>query len=147
MKEERWIVIPSWDRFQHYGNRSPIWIKNYTRLLSSSEYLSLSVRSRGILHGIWLLYASSWGELGASPAQLGRMLGLSEVRTRDIQRLVDAGFIEVSASKPLAQNRREKNIKGLPVRLPIHGAVDNSKIGNSIGFEIDINNLLKEIPL
>ncbi len=99
---ERWIVIPRWDEFQHYKNRDPSWVKNYTRLLRDWNYVGLTFRLRGILHGIWLLYAASGLELGASPAQLGRMLGDDSVRMRDLQSLSDAGFIQLSASRPLA---------------------------------------------
>lgn len=100
---DRWIVVPNWGDFQHYKDRDPTWIKFYTRLMSDAEYMRLSFRLRGILGGIWLLYAASDGQvLGSSPAQLGRMIGGEEVRTRDIEALVHAGFIQLSASKPLA---------------------------------------------
>ena len=103
MSEERWIVIPNWGRFQHYQKRAgeqvtrPDWIKNYGRLLHDDAYLKLTLRQRGILHGIWLLYASSGQQLGASVAQLGRLLGEDTVRTRDLEALSDAGFIAFSS--------------------------------------------------
>jgi len=94
-----------WDEFQHYKDRDPAWIKNYTRLLADENYLALTLRQRGILHGVWLLYAASGRKLGSSPARLGLMLGDSSVRRRDIERLEQAGFIRVFASTPLALAR------------------------------------------
>ncbi len=98
----RWIHVCRWEEFQHYKDRDPRWIKSYTRLLGDWNYLRLSLRLRGLLHGIWLLYAASGRELGASPAQLGRMLGDDTVRMRDLESLSHAGFIVLSASKSLA---------------------------------------------
>jgi hypothetical protein len=102
MSAALFIVIPNWDEFQHYKDRRPVWIKNYTELTTDRKYMSLTLRQRGILHGIWLLYAASRRDLGANVAQLGRMLGEETVRTRDLEALSDAGFIELSASAPLA---------------------------------------------
>lgn len=93
--KRRFIVVPRWDEFQHYKDRDPKWIKNYTRLLASREYLNLSLRLRGILHGIWLAYAASGRELGASPAEVGLMLGDTSVRMRDLISLEKAGFVQL----------------------------------------------------
>jgi hypothetical protein len=74
---ELWIVVRNWERFQHYGNRRPGWIKTYTALLHDHNYRSLSGRHRGLLHGIWLLYAANNRELPASPAKIASALGLT----------------------------------------------------------------------
>src|SRR5215831_162610 len=96
------LEIVGWQRFQHYKDRDPPWIKNYTRLLADHNYLRLTLRQRGILHGLWLLYAASGRDLGASAARLGQMLGDPTVRRRDLERLSEAGFIRILASTPLA---------------------------------------------
>ena len=110
-----YIWIPNWDGpggFQHYKSRDPIWIKNYTRLLSHDAYCALTLTQRGLLHGIWLEYASSppaFREDTASSARrlrgdtltLTRRLG-QKVSRRDIEALNHAGFIELIASTLLA---------------------------------------------
>lgn len=96
---ERWITIPNWDRFQHYGlERRPLWVKNYTTLLSKDEYLDLSFASRGMLHGIWLAYASRDGLLRLS--DLSSILH-DRARIRNVEALNHAGFIDFLASRPL----------------------------------------------
>lgn len=111
MNDERRIEVCNWNKFQHYKDRDPPWIKNYTRLLADHNYLSLTLRQRGILHGLWLLYAASGRDLGHSPAQIGSMLGQERVRTRDLERLEQAGFIRTFASaRALARSREEKNV-------------------------------------
>lgn len=128
---ERWIVVPNWEKFQHYKDRNPAWIKLYTELQDKDEWLDLSLRLRGMLCGIWLLYAKSGQQLGASPARLGRMLGESTVRVRDLERLESAGFITFSASKPLAQikSKRQRKRSAFTSRedQPVDNSADNGK--------------------
>jgi hypothetical protein len=104
-KRQRWIVIPNWDGkdgFQHYKDRDPIFIKNYRRLLTKDEYLTLTFHQRGILHSLWLEYAASNRQIRDNTLTLTRRLG-QRVTTRDLEALNRAGFIVFTASKPLAQ--------------------------------------------
>lgn len=101
----RWIVIPRWDDFQHYKDRDPKWIKNYTRLVNDDAYLDLPLLHRGVLHGIWLLYARH--ERGLSEARARQVLVTSAAEARrwrdTMTSLSDAGFIHLVASNPLAK--------------------------------------------
>lgn len=106
MTEDLWIVIPGWDRFQHYRDRQPPWIKVYTDLLHRDEYLSLTGDQRAILHGLWLEYASSSRRLRADTRSLTSRLRL-RVTSAQLECLNHAGFIEFSASKPLAERLQD----------------------------------------
>src|SRR6266498_4441713 len=106
-EQQRYIHISHWDRYQHRdatrGNRAPVWIKSYTQQLHEYDFMALTLRQQGILHGLRLLYAANRGRgLGASPARLGRMLGADRaqierdlgagrardsIRRRDLERL------------------------------------------------------------
>lgn len=131
---DRWIWIPHWDGpegFQHYKGRDPIWIKNYTRLLSKSEYMDLTLPQRGLLHGIWLAYAVSSRKLPGNTLVLSRRLGC-QVKQRSLQSLAEAGFIQFLDSNTLAtrlqaaspEKRREDKELGLDEsgvrRRPVH---------------------------
>ena len=108
MSEPRWIEVVNWNRFQHYGNRDPLWIKNYVGLLHNDDYLSLTGHERAILHGLWLAYASGHCRVRLSTRSLTRQLGL-RVSSQHLESLSRAGFIRFAASKPLALTRsREK---------------------------------------
>ena len=100
-KRQRWIVVENWDRFQHYRDRRPNWIKSYTDLLGRPEYAQLTFPQRGILHGLWLLYAESSRNIPVNTSYLSRQLG-GKVQMRSLEALRRAGFIRFSASKPLA---------------------------------------------
>jgi hypothetical protein len=113
---DAWIIVPNWERFQHYGDRAPSWIKNYVQLLSDDEYLELTWADRGVLHLVWLEFAASRGQLKASRViaggswvsrgyRAGALAGHARVSLR---RLNDAGWIEFSASKPLATVLEQK---------------------------------------
>ena len=97
----KYLVVERWEEFQHYKNRAPLWIKNYTRLLHDDTYLGLSSHRRAVLHGLWLVYASSSCQLVFDHGSLSRRLHL-RVTSADLIALRKAGFIKVSASKPLA---------------------------------------------
>jgi hypothetical protein len=99
MSEDRWIVIPNWERFQHYKNRNPTWIKLYTELAHDPDWDGLTLPQRGMLVTIWIEYASSRGRV--SYEKIRRIVGLS-FRNATLESLNHAGFITFSASKPLA---------------------------------------------
>jgi len=113
MSDERWIIVPRWDKFQHYTDRDPPWIKLYTELNSNDDWCELTDAERGLLVTIWIEYARSRGILKASrvPHKVGQAS-----RVRQFESLNRAGFIKVVASKPLAlapsrdvKRREEKN--------------------------------------
>ena len=105
-QDEVYIQIPDWERFQHYKDRDPPWIKNYVKLLHKDEYLSLSGHARGILHGIWMTYSTSHRQLRGDTATLSRRLNLKVTR-HDLEALVQAGFIQLVASTVLAKRYQD----------------------------------------
>ena len=105
---DMWIIVTDWDTFQHYSDRDPLWIKVYTRLLHNDDWLALTDTEKGFLLTVWLEYASTGGQI-----RVGRVP--SRIRPANVQRTLErlnqAGFIELSASKPLALARsQEKKI-------------------------------------
>ena len=100
--EERWIVIPNWERFQHYKDRVPPWIKLHLELSDKDEWRRLTLAERGLLCSIWITYARTRGVVRAS--ELPAFVRAS-TRQKQLTSLSDAGFIRVVASKPLAQRR------------------------------------------
>jgi hypothetical protein len=118
-----WIVVRNWDKFQHYSERRPVWIKLYTDINSSDEWLELSTAARGMLTTIWAEYARSGGHLRVEKCM--QLCGKS-ARSAHIDSLIHAGFIQVVASKPLAQRREEEEKKDLK-SLPLTPKAENPK--------------------
>lgn len=103
-----WIVVPNWERFQHYGTaRRPIWIKNYLALLDDEDYLKLTLAERGLLHGIWLAYAVRHGQLRRSA--VSQAIDTRSTRDRHFDSLNHAGLLLFSASKPLYLDLKSKS--------------------------------------
>jgi hypothetical protein len=97
-----WIVIPNWDRFQHYTDRTPPWIKLYLELNSNDEWCELSLSARGLLVTLWVEYGRSRGQIKVSAIpQICRQ----KVLRKTLESLNDAGLIKVVASRPLALAR------------------------------------------
>lgn len=116
-RPQQWIVVPNWfgqddpsEGLQHYKDREPKWIKNYRRLLYKDEYRDLSGHCRAILHGVWLEYASTDGRLRADSSSLSSRLAL-RVTSKHIESLSHAGFIVLSASKPLALSEQNASLE------------------------------------
>jgi hypothetical protein len=91
-----YLIVNNWERFQHYKDRNPNWIKNYVELTGSDEYRRLTLAERGLLHGIWLEYARSHRRLLGTTSELQHRLG-ARVYTRQLERLEQAGFIRLVA--------------------------------------------------
>lgn len=108
MTKQDWIVIPNWEKFQHYKDRDPPWIKLYTELLNKPEWLDLTYAQRGLLTTIWLTYARHRGRCMVKNLNIGGPLRRTYV---NLEALNDAGFIEVRAST--REERVEKGASAL----------------------------------
>lgn len=149
MPDDLYIVIRHWDRFQHYADRRPIWIKNYVALLANPSYSRLTWTQRGVLHGLWLMYAETQCELPVDTAWLSRQL-TGRVTRATLEALNHAGFIEFSASKPLARARvekeeeKEKKVVRTPRSKPqtpvdrIRAMIQNGAITDAVTLEAEL---------
>jgi hypothetical protein len=147
--ETDWLIVPQWDRFQHYHDRNPPWIKLYTKLLSNPEFLNLTCAERGLLMTIWIAYASNSGRL--TYKQLSTCcrarFGLPQVMS-----LNHAGFLHWSASTPLApstEKEKEKEIFSLEPKQTLRSrALDFAadwQGGSSEAFDHGLETLEREL--
>ena len=143
MSDNQWVVIPNWDKFQHYKDRDPVWIKLYTGLNSRDDWLQLSIAERGLLCTAWIEYARSAEHLRVENV---RRLCAGKARQKHWTSLSDAGFVELSASKPLALARsREKEKRHKDLKQP----VENQKPGTGpelLNFAEYLESTMKRTP-
>jgi hypothetical protein len=105
------IIRPkNWGEFQHYKDRSPIWIKLHKRLLDDFDFQSLPVASRALAPMLWLL-ASEYddGDIPGDVRKIAFRLRMSLQELSDaFDPLEKAGFFEVigDASEALAEPER-----------------------------------------
>lgn len=134
MSDEHWIVPRNWSRFQHYKDRAPAWIKNYIDLLSRDEYVELTLTQRGMLHGIWMLYAEKNKPLSSTRSRhlLASNKGESRHFLSNLEVLEQAGFIELSLAKPYQVASLETEKEKEPPKPPLNGGTDKEQIGDAL---------------
>jgi hypothetical protein len=123
MGDNDWIIVPNWERFQHYRlARTPAWIKLYTSLNSHDAWGDLTMSERGLLVTIWIEYARSKQRLKVS-----RMA--SEARQKSFRRallsLNHAGFIHFS-SRPEVEVEEEEELLEVKQDNPAYPKVSQS---------------------
>lgn len=112
--------VRNWDKFQHYKDRNPPWIKFHTELLDNYEFSRLQDASKLLAFYILLLAARSDNKLPNDPAWLKERASLKH--EPDLQPLFDVGFIEwiqelqlseQSASNSLADDKQGASSRAL----------------------------------
>jgi hypothetical protein len=93
----------NWDKFQHYKDRCPPWIKLHRDLLNDRVFASLPIASKALAPLLWLLASESKdGEFDAASEELAFRL---HIAIKDIESglkpLIDNGFF-IDASTMLA---------------------------------------------
>lgn len=97
------LKVKNFERFQHYKDRNPPWIKLYNDLLDDYAFGCLPDASKWLAVGLWLLASRYENKIPADPTWIGRRLNTTEPVDLDV--LLSAGFIELyhDASGPLAE--------------------------------------------
>ena len=126
----KYLVVNNFERFQHYKDRNPPWIKFYVSVLDNYEYGCLQDASKSHLMGIWLLASKMGNRIPADPDWIAKRIQATD--TVDLQALVDQGFIMLD-SNTLASGKQcdipetetetetETNICGDDI-LPVHSS-------------------------
>ena len=91
--------VRNFERFQHYKDRSPPWIKLYNGLLDDYDFGLLPDASKLHLVAIWLLASRFDNKVPFDPGWIAKRITATE--KVDLIRLRDAGFIDVEGD-PLA---------------------------------------------
>jgi hypothetical protein len=100
-----YFSVKGFEKFQHYKDRNPPWIKLYNELLDNYEFGCLQDASKLHLILIWLLASRHNNRLPWDAQWIAKRINASDAV--DLDALQSAGFIEKidmeqSASKPLA---------------------------------------------
>ena len=107
-----WISVRNWRKFQHYdpAKRAPKWIKVYAELMSDDAFLGLTFAQRGLLVSLWLEYANSRSAIRLDTASISRRLN-GRATYAQLKSLSDAGFIDIVASKSLADGYHDASLE------------------------------------
>lgn len=122
-----------WEKFQHYKDRCPPWIKLHRDLLTDREFMRLPIASKALAPLLWLLASETKdGVFDASLDELQFRLHISKKDYEDgVNPLIDKGFFIVDSvmlaeSKQVAIPEREgeteketKTERQRATRLPV----------------------------
>lgn len=111
------VRVKNFERFQHYRDRSPPWIKLYNDLLDDYEFGLLQDASKMHLVAIWLLASRSDNRVPADPAWISKRINATD--HVDLSRLVSAGFIDIvdedNQPLPIAEHPASKSLQDFQV--------------------------------
>jgi len=88
------VKIQNWDRFQHYKNRNPPWIKLHKRLLDNPEWVALPDHASRLLIELWLLGSENDGELPSIERIAFRVRRPLKSVSASLKVLQDKGFVD-----------------------------------------------------
>jgi hypothetical protein len=106
----RTFSVKNFEKFQHYKDRAPPWIKLYNELLDDYDFACLQDASKMHLIAIWLLASRSENKIPYDPEWISKRINATD--PVDLDALCRCGFIVVDqelqgseqvASKPLAE--------------------------------------------
>jgi hypothetical protein len=102
----RTFSVKNFERFQHYKDRSPPWIKLYNELLDDYEFGVLPDASKFHLVAIWLLASRSENKIPYDQEWVSRRINASG--TVDLEGLARCGFIIVNQTLPSTEHDASK---------------------------------------
>jgi hypothetical protein len=116
----QYLRIRNWERFQHYKDRRPPWVKYHVELLDDYELLHLPVESQLVFDRLLLLAAMTDNNVPHDPNWIAGKTNLErDVVQNAVVTLIDAGFLSVAESKRAASKviarRKAQAIGVLPL--------------------------------
>jgi hypothetical protein len=125
--------VRNFDRFQHYKDRSPVWIKLYNELLDDYAFGLLPDASKMHLVAIWLLASRSANRIPLDPLWVARRISATDPVDLDLLR--NAGFIlfhdalaECAPAASPEKENKETEDKKEEEQNPLSAAADASRL-------------------
>lgn len=106
--DDKFLLVKNWDKFQHYGDRTPPWIKLYNSLLEDFAFSQLPDQSKAHLVGIWLLASRLGGRVPNDAKFIASKIGANS--RIDLPSLVESGWL-VSPNPPSKEDTEESKNK------------------------------------
>ena len=110
--EMEYLRIANWEKYQHYKNRNPRWVKLYIDTFNRPNWISLDDKSKFLLLICLGIGAICDGKVPKCAKTLQKISNLR--RKPDLKPLIDIGFLLDDASTML--DREEKSKKKRRIR-------------------------------
>jgi len=71
-----YLSIPNWGKYQHYRDRTPVWVKLHVESINDEKLRSLSLEARLVWHEMLKLAATFQNAVPNSPEVCGKLAGI-----------------------------------------------------------------------
>lgn len=71
-----YLSIPNWQKYQHYRDRTPVWVKLHVESINDAKLRSLSLEARLVWHEMLKLAATFQNAVPNSPEVCGNLAGI-----------------------------------------------------------------------
>lgn len=111
------LAVTNWRQYQHYRDRTPIWVKFYVEILHDEKLKQLPLSTRLLWDQMLLLAATFQNAVPNSPELIGNLTGIPpELCAEGIEQLVKGRWLREkqtrrSTSKPASAEKEEKKSK------------------------------------
>lgn len=89
----KYFKVKNLEKFQHYKNRNPIWIKLYADILQGYEFTHLPDKAKAHIMMIWILASRYENTIPWDEKWIQHQISASD--PIDLGQLEKAGFIEL----------------------------------------------------
>ena len=109
MTSPQYLRVRNWEKFQHYKDRRPPWIKYHVELLQDFDLTSLDYVTQLLYDRLLLIAALTDNNVPFSSEYIGRIAAIDEQHVAEgVEKLLEQGFLVLcerkrSASKHLAR--------------------------------------------
>lgn len=123
-----YLKVKNWDKFQHYKDRRPPWIKLYSEILNDRSFSLLSMSLRGVLMQLWVLASENNGFVLFCTDEISFRLRAT-IKDGDLKKIINSGLLSVVDSmedfeNPWKTRYITREIKDAVLKRDGHKCVD-----------------------
>ena len=95
-----YLAIPNWRRYQHYRDRTPVWVKLHVESLHDSKLRSCTLEARLLWHEMLKLSATFQNAVPNSPETLETLVGIPRDTCRNaVEELLKKRLLQVKTTR------------------------------------------------
>lgn len=111
----RYLRIRNWERFQHYKDRRPPWVKFYVELLDDPEVTSLPIPTQLLMDRLLLVAAKCDNRIVSDAKWIANAVHMDEKHIRNgLKQLRKIGFLEPFRGDASIRLLAERSISAMP---------------------------------
>ena len=88
------LKVKNWEKYQHYKNRCPPWIKLHVNILNDRRFSALSCASKGLLMQLWILASEDNGKIPYDLNEIRFRLRDELIKKEELNLLIEKGFLK-----------------------------------------------------